>query len=142
MPVELDVRDPHAELVPGTFCQVEWPVSRTYPTLFVPASAVASNLERTFVLRIRNNRVEWVDVKTGVTPAGISSKFSATCTKETRLRRKAPTNFATARGFSSPREFEITISPAGDPPASSYHLVNHDVIDQVETRRLPRCLNE
>jgi len=67
MSVELDVADPHAELVPGTFCEVEWPVRRTYPTLFVPVSAVASNLERTFIVRIHNRRAEWVDVKTGVT---------------------------------------------------------------------------
>ena len=65
MPVELDVSDPHAELVPGTFCEVDWPVHRTYPTLFVPASAVASDLQRTFVIRIRQNQTEWVDVKTG-----------------------------------------------------------------------------
>jgi membrane fusion protein, multidrug efflux system len=65
MPVELDVKDPKAELVPGTYCQVEWPVSRNYATLFVPASAVGSDLERTFVIRIRNDRTEWVDVKTG-----------------------------------------------------------------------------
>ena len=66
MPVELDVRDPQAELVPGTYCQVEWPVHRLYPTLVVPMSAVASDLERTFVVRIRNSRAEWVDVRTGV----------------------------------------------------------------------------
>jgi membrane fusion protein (multidrug efflux system) len=66
MPVELDVRDPKAELVPGTFCNVQWPVSRTYPTLFVPFSAVASDLERTFVVRIHDHRAEWIDVKTGV----------------------------------------------------------------------------
>ena len=65
MPVELDVRDPKAELVPGTFCSVQWPVSRTYPTLFVPFSAVASDLARTFVIRIRDHQAEWVDVKTG-----------------------------------------------------------------------------
>lgn len=66
MPVELEVSDPQMELVPGTFCQVEWPLHRTYPTLFVPASAVASDLQRTFVIRIRQNKTEWVDVKTGV----------------------------------------------------------------------------
>lgn len=66
MPVELDVRDPKGELVPGTFCEVQWPVSRSYATLFVPASAVASDLERTFVIRVRNGKTEWVDVKTGV----------------------------------------------------------------------------
>jgi RND family efflux transporter MFP subunit len=66
MPVELDVKDRNAELVPGTFCQVQWPISRSYPTLFVPASAVGSDLERTFVIRVRNGRTEWVDVRTGV----------------------------------------------------------------------------
>lgn len=75
MSVELDVSDPHAELVPGTFCEVEWPIRRTYATLFVPLSAVASNLERTFVIRIRNRRTEWVDVKTGVTSTNLIEAF-------------------------------------------------------------------
>ena len=66
MPVELDVNDPKMELVPGTFCEVQWPLHRTYPTLFVPASSVASDLQRTFVIRVRQNKAEWVDVKTGV----------------------------------------------------------------------------
>jgi RND family efflux transporter MFP subunit len=66
MPVELDVRDPQGELSPGSFCDVQWPVRRTYPTLFVPASSVASNLQRTFVVRVRGGKAEWVDVKTGV----------------------------------------------------------------------------
>ena len=70
MPIELDVRDPGAELVPGSFSEVEWPLRRTYTTLFVPASAVATNLERTFVVRIRNGMTEWVDVKPGATMQG------------------------------------------------------------------------
>jgi RND family efflux transporter MFP subunit len=77
MPVELDVRDPRGELVPGTFCGVEWPVHRTYPTLFVPVSAVASDLERTFVIRVSNNRTEWVDVKTGVRADDLMEVFGA-----------------------------------------------------------------
>ncbi|MGE5204131.1 MAG: efflux RND transporter periplasmic adaptor subunit [Chlamydiota bacterium] len=75
MPVELDVRDPHAVLVPGTFCEVDWPVHRTYATLFVPASAVASNLERTFVIRVRHRRGEWVDVKTGASSGNLIEVF-------------------------------------------------------------------
>ncbi len=70
MPIELDVRDPGAELVPGSFSEVEWPLRRTYPTLFVPVSAVGTNLERTFVVRIRDGKAEWVDVKTGATMEG------------------------------------------------------------------------
>jgi membrane fusion protein, multidrug efflux system len=75
MPVELDVRDPHAQLIPGTFCQVEWPVHRSYPTLFVPSTAVASDLARTFVIRVRNHRTEWVDVKTGATVGKLIEVF-------------------------------------------------------------------
>jgi RND family efflux transporter MFP subunit len=75
MPVELDVRDPRAELDPGTFCEVSWPVRRAYSTLFVPASAVANDLERTFVDRVRDNRVEWVDVKTGAKSGNLIEVF-------------------------------------------------------------------
>jgi membrane fusion protein, multidrug efflux system len=77
MPVELDVRDPHAELDPGTFCEVWWPVRRAYSTLFVPASAVANDLERTFVIRVGNNRTEWVDVKTGAKSGNLIEVFGA-----------------------------------------------------------------
>jgi RND family efflux transporter MFP subunit len=75
MPVELDVRDPQAELDPGTFCEVAWPVRRAYSTLFVPASAVANDLERTFVIRVANNRVEWIDVKTGAKSGNLIEVF-------------------------------------------------------------------
>jgi membrane fusion protein, multidrug efflux system len=69
MPVELDVANPEGRLSPGTFSEVLWPVSRPEPTLFVPASAVARTTERTFVLAIRQEKAEWVDVKIGV-PSG------------------------------------------------------------------------
>jgi membrane fusion protein (multidrug efflux system) len=75
MPVELDVRDPHAELVPGTFCEVEWPIRRTYATLFVPTSAVASDLQRSFVIRISQNRTEWVDVTAGARNGNLIEVF-------------------------------------------------------------------
>jgi len=67
MPVELEVANVKAELSPGTFSDVLWPVRRSYPTLFVPTSSVANTLERVFVVRIRDGKSEWVDVKTGAT---------------------------------------------------------------------------
>lgn len=66
MPVELDVTNADHRLDPGTYAQVLWPVERPYATLFVPTTAIASNLQRTFVIRVRNGKTEWVDVKTGV----------------------------------------------------------------------------
>jgi len=77
MPVELDVRDPHAELQPGTFSEVSWPVRRAYSTLFVPTSVVGSDLERTFVIRVRNNQTEWVDVKMGANFGKLIEVFGA-----------------------------------------------------------------
>jgi RND family efflux transporter MFP subunit len=75
MPVELDVKDPKAELDPGAFCEVVWPVRRASATLFVPTTSVGSDLERTFVVRVRANHAEWVDVKTGVTSGNLIEVF-------------------------------------------------------------------
>jgi hypothetical protein len=44
---------------------VKWPVRRSRPALFVPKTAVVTTTERTFVIRDRNGRAEWVDVKKG-----------------------------------------------------------------------------
>jgi RND family efflux transporter MFP subunit len=75
MPVELDVANPDHRLEPGSFTQVLWPVRRPYPTLFVPSSAVTTNLQRTFVIRVRDGRTEWVDVTTGATQANLVEVF-------------------------------------------------------------------
>jgi membrane fusion protein, multidrug efflux system len=69
MPVELDVLNRDGKLSPGSFTTVSWPLKRSYPTLFVPASAVTSDQQHTFVIRVRNNKAEWVTVQTGQTIA-------------------------------------------------------------------------
>jgi membrane fusion protein, multidrug efflux system len=66
MPVELDVKNPDGKLTPGTYSQVRWPIHRAQPSYFVPRTAITSNQERTFVIRVAQGRTEWVDVKTGV----------------------------------------------------------------------------
>jgi multidrug efflux pump subunit AcrA (membrane-fusion protein) len=66
MAVELDVNNADGRLAPGTFCQVRWPVRRTAPSLLVPSDSVTSTTGRTFVIRVRGGRTEWVDVKTGL----------------------------------------------------------------------------
>jgi RND family efflux transporter MFP subunit len=66
MAVELDAMNPNGQLTPGSFSEVHWPLKRS-SALLVPTTAVATNLERTFVVRIRDGKSEWVDVKRGVT---------------------------------------------------------------------------
>ena len=65
MLVELDVNNPKQLLAPGMFAEVQWPVSRTQASLFVPRTAVVRTSERQFVVRVRNGVAEWVDVRRG-----------------------------------------------------------------------------
>ena len=75
MQVELDFHNTGAQIIPGSFTSVEWPIHRSYATLFVPSSAVATDLQRTFVIRVREGKAEWVDVKTGVMMNGKTEVF-------------------------------------------------------------------
>lgn len=75
MAVELDVLNMKGQLAPGMFAEVQWPARRSSPSLFVPRSAVATTTERTFVVRIRNNIAEWVDVRRGTTADNLIEVF-------------------------------------------------------------------
>ncbi len=70
MPVELDVRNTDGRLSPGSFATVQWPIERGYPTMFVPAAAVTNDQQHTFVVRIRDNKADWVTVETGQSANG------------------------------------------------------------------------
>jgi RND family efflux transporter MFP subunit len=65
MLVELDVNNAKQVLAPGMFAEVQWPVSRSQPSLFVPRTAVVRTSERQFVVRVRSGVAEWVDVRRG-----------------------------------------------------------------------------
>jgi RND family efflux transporter MFP subunit len=75
MAIELDVANGDGHLAPGTFCQVRWPVRRSGPSLFVPIASVAATTARTFVIRVRNGKTEWVDVRTGLTTGALVEVF-------------------------------------------------------------------
>ena len=75
MAVKLDVKNDDSRLAPGTFCQVRWPVHRTAASLLVPSGSVANTTGRTFVIRVRDGRTEWVDVKTGLVSGSLIEVF-------------------------------------------------------------------
>jgi membrane fusion protein, multidrug efflux system len=75
MAVEVDVTNNDGKLAPGTFCQVRWPVRRSGPSLFVPSTSVAATTDRTFVIRVRGGKTEWVDVRTGLTSGPLVEVF-------------------------------------------------------------------
>ena len=65
MAVEADVDNSEERLAPGMYAEVSWPVRRGSESLFVPRSAVVETTERVFVIRVRDGRAEWVDVRRG-----------------------------------------------------------------------------
>jgi RND family efflux transporter MFP subunit len=75
MAVELDVENRDGRLAPGTFTQLRWSVRRPGPSLFVPSTSVAATTDRTFVIRVRGGKTEWVDVKTGLTAGPLIEVF-------------------------------------------------------------------
>jgi membrane fusion protein (multidrug efflux system) len=77
MQVELDLRNADAQITPGSFANVDWPIHRTYPTLFVPSAAVTTDLQRTFVIRVQQGKAEWIDVQIGVTVNGKTEIFGS-----------------------------------------------------------------
>jgi RND family efflux transporter MFP subunit len=69
MPVELDVDNAGGALAPGMYAEATWPVRRPRPALLVPPSSLVTTTERTFVIRVRDGRAEWVNVSRSA-PAG------------------------------------------------------------------------
>lgn len=65
MPVELDVMNKEQTLAPGMYSTVHWPVRSAEPAFFVPKTSVVTTTERTFIVREKNGRAEWVNVQKG-----------------------------------------------------------------------------
>jgi RND family efflux transporter MFP subunit len=77
MPVELEVSNASTRLSPGMYAEVVWPIRRQQVSLFVPPSAVASTTEKMFVIRVRNEVAEWVEVRRGETMSNLIEVFGA-----------------------------------------------------------------
>lgn len=65
MAVELDVPNQDGALAPGMYSTVKWPILHSGRGLFVPKTSVVITTEHTFVVRAREGRAEWVDVRRG-----------------------------------------------------------------------------
>jgi membrane fusion protein, multidrug efflux system len=65
MSVELDVVNKDRMLAPGMYPTVRWPVRSSERALFVPKTSVVTTTERTFVVREKDGRAEWVNVQKG-----------------------------------------------------------------------------
>jgi RND family efflux transporter MFP subunit len=77
MPVELDVWNRDGLLTPGTYAQVEWPIHRVGTSLVVPKTAVATDLEHSFVIRVSDGKTQWVNVQVGLPKDDLVEIFGA-----------------------------------------------------------------
>ncbi|MBN8790380.1 MAG: efflux RND transporter periplasmic adaptor subunit [Terrimonas sp.] len=54
------------QLKSGMFANALLKLGRKTPTFLVPPAAVATNLEKRFVIRLKDGKAEWVDVRAGI----------------------------------------------------------------------------
>lgn len=64
-PVELDVDNSNLMLLPGMVVNISWPATRRNPTFVVPKKAIVTTTYAMFVIRLRNNVTEWINVTRG-----------------------------------------------------------------------------
>jgi membrane fusion protein (multidrug efflux system) len=63
--IEMDVMNENKKLLPGMVADVHISMSAKDSVFIVPKSALVNSPEKIFVIRITNNKAEWVDVKKG-----------------------------------------------------------------------------
>jgi RND family efflux transporter MFP subunit len=75
MAVELDVANKDQSLAPGMYPTVQWPLRNAQAALLVPKSGVVTTTERTFVIREKSGRAEWVSVRKGAVDGNLIQIF-------------------------------------------------------------------
>jgi RND family efflux transporter MFP subunit len=63
---ELEASNSNQELKSGMYGNVSFNLQRSESSFVVPYSAVVTNFERSFVIRVRDGKAEWIDVRSGI----------------------------------------------------------------------------
>jgi RND family efflux transporter MFP subunit len=63
--VEFDVDNHDLALLPGMYADMEWPTTRPYATFLVSPKTLVTDTEKTFVVRVKNGVLDWVNVQRG-----------------------------------------------------------------------------
>jgi membrane fusion protein, multidrug efflux system len=63
---EFEVPNINRELKSGMYANANFVLHRSETSFVVPYSAVVTNQERSFVIRIRDGKTDWVDVRSGI----------------------------------------------------------------------------
>jgi len=63
--VEADVFNTDGRLLPGMVAKVAIPLVNSHSTFVVPQTAIVTSQEKVFVIKIEQNKAQWIDVQTG-----------------------------------------------------------------------------
>jgi membrane fusion protein, multidrug efflux system len=63
---EFEVNNLNGELKSGMYGNANFNLRRSETSFVIPYSSLVTNLERNFVIRIKDGKTEWVDVKNGI----------------------------------------------------------------------------
>lgn len=63
--LEMDVKNNDKKLLPGMYAEVNIPMPAKDSSFVIPKTALVSSTEKVFVIRIVNQKAEWIDVKKG-----------------------------------------------------------------------------
>ncbi|TWF42283.1 RND family efflux transporter MFP subunit [Chitinophaga polysaccharea] len=84
---EFKVDNNDHRLKAGVFCYVKIPLERNTPSFVVPFSSVATTQEKKFVIRVKDGKAEWVDVRQGMTVDAGVEVFGNITSGDTLLKK-------------------------------------------------------
>ncbi len=64
--IEMDVNNDNKKLLPGMIAEVKLTLSSSENGWMVPRSAIVNSPEKIFMIRIRDHKAEWIEVKKGL----------------------------------------------------------------------------
>lgn len=84
---EFLVKNDAGELRSGMYANVKLPLQRKQPSVVVPYAALATTLEKKFVIKYHNGLTEWVDVRNGINMDSTIEIFGAIMPGDTLLKK-------------------------------------------------------
>jgi len=63
--LEMDVYNSNKKLLPGMYAEVSIPLPATDSTFVIPKTALVASTEKVFVIRVVNQKAQWIGVKKG-----------------------------------------------------------------------------
>jgi membrane fusion protein (multidrug efflux system) len=75
--LEMDVYNKEKQLLPHMFAEVDMPLPTRDSAFIVPKSAVVTSTEKVFIIKVVDNKAQWVDVKKGLSAGNQTEVYGA-----------------------------------------------------------------